>query len=211
MTAVGLALADGSAVARRNLTKITRLPELLVGTLVTPIMMVVMFAYVFGGAVAMSATSYREFLVAGIFTQTVVFGSVVTGAGVAEDMRNGAIDRFRSLPMARSAVLTGRTASDVVYNALSITVMALAGLAVGWGVRTSALEAAAGFGLLLLFAYAFSWVMAYVGLLVPSPEVLSNAAFIVIFPLTFVANMFVRGEDLPGRCGCSRSGTRCRR
>jgi len=198
MTALTHALADGRTVAKRNLIKILRVPGLLVGALVTPIMMVVMFAYVFGGAIDIPAMSYREFLIAGIFAQTVVFGSIVTGAGIAEDMGNGIIDRFRSLPMSRSSVLIGRTASDIVYNGLSIAVMALAGLAVGWRIHTPLLEAAAGFALLLAFAYAFSWIMAYVGLVVPSAEVVNSTSFIVIFPLTFIANTFVRSTDLPG-------------
>jgi ABC-type multidrug transport system permease subunit len=142
--------------------------------------------------------SYREFLIAGILAQTVIFGATFTGAGLADDMQKGIIDRFRSLPMSRSAVLVGRTASDVVYNVLSVTIMSLTGLLVGWSISTSVAEAALGFGLLLLFAYAFSWVMAYVGLLVPSVEVINNASFMVIFPITFVSNAFVPIETLPG-------------
>jgi ABC transporter DrrB family efflux protein len=141
--------------------------------------------------------SYREFLMAGILAQTVVFGATFTGAGLADDMQKGIIDRFRSLPMSRSAVLVGRTSSDIIYNALSITIMALTGLLVGWGIHTSFWEAAAGFGLLLLFAYSISWIMAYIGLLVPSVEVINNASFMVIFPLTFVANTFVPLETMP--------------
>jgi ABC-2 type transport system permease protein len=197
MTSVLNVLSDGSVVAKRNLIKIKRMPEVLVFVLISPIMFVLLFGYVFGGSIDVPGVDYREFLVAGIFAQTVIFGSTFTGAGLAEDMQKGIIDRFKSLPMSRSAVLLGRTASDIVYNLLSITVMALTGLAVGWRVRTSVLEAAAGFLLLLLFAYAFSWIMAYVGLIVPSVEVVNNASFIVIFPLTFVANTFVPSEDLP--------------
>lgn len=189
--------ADGLAVAQRNLIKIKRVPELLVWVLISPIMFVLLFAYVFGGAIDVPGLDYREFLMAGIFAQTVVFGATFTGAGLAEDMQKGIIDRFRSLPMSRSAVLIGRTSSDVVYNVLSIAIMALTGLVVGWGIHTLALEAAAGFGLLLLFAYSFSWVMATVGLLVPSPEVVNNASFMVIMPLTFISNAFVPSESLP--------------
>jgi ABC transporter DrrB family efflux protein len=197
MTNVAQVLADGSVVAKRNLIKIKRMPEVLVFVLISPIMFVLLFGYVFGNSIRVPGVSYREFLVAGIFAQTVIFGSTFTGAGLAEDMQKGIIDRFRSLPMSRSAVLLGRTASDIVYNLLSITVMAITGLAVGWRIRSSVWEAALGFLLLLLFAYAFSWIMAYVGLLVPSVEVVNNASFIVIFPLTFVANTFVPSEDLP--------------
>jgi ABC-2 type transport system permease protein len=140
---------------------------------------------------------YREFLIAGIFAQTVIFGATFTGAGLAEDMQKGIIDRFRSLPMSRSAVLIGRTASDVIYNVLSIGIMALTGLVVGWRMRGSLLDAVLGFAVLLLFSYAFSWVMGYIGLLVPSPEVINNASFMVIMPLTFVSNAFVPLETFP--------------
>ncbi|MEL7209217.1 MAG: ABC transporter permease, partial [Actinomycetota bacterium] len=133
----------------------------------------------------------------GIFAQTVLFGSMFTGTGIAEDMEKGIIDRFRSLPMARPAVLAGRTISDIVYNTLSILVMMLTGLLVGWTIRSSFADALAGVALLLLFAYGFSWVMAYVGLIVPSVEVINNAGFMVVFPLTFVANTFVPVESLP--------------
>jgi ABC transporter DrrB family efflux protein len=160
-------------------------------------MFVLLFAFVFGGAIDVAGGSYREFLMAGILAQTVVFGATFTGAGLADDMQKGIIDRFRSLPMSRSAVLVGRTSSDIIYNALSITIMALTGLLVGWGIHTSFWEAAAGFGLLLLFAYSISWIMAYIGLLVPSVEVINNASFMVIFPLTFVANTFVPLETMP--------------
>src|SRR5690606_7760885 len=141
---------------------------------------------------------YREFLIAGIFAQTVVFGATATGAGIAEDMQKGIIDRFRSLPMSRSAVLVGRTASDIVYNVLSITIMSLTGLLIGLRIRTSLWDALAGFLLPLLSSSAFSWVMATVGLLVPSVEVINNASFMVIMPLTFISNAFVPSDSLPG-------------
>jgi len=193
-------LSDAGVVAKRNLIKIKRVPDLLVFTTMSPIMFVLLFAYVFGGAIDSSGggKGYREFLIAGIFAQTVVFGSTITGAGLAEDVKKGIIDRFRSLPMAPSAVLTGRTMSDVVNNVIVLVVMSLTGLLVGWRIRTSIPEALWGFVLLLIFAYAISWVMACVGLLVPSPEVVNNASFVVIFPLTFVANTFVPLETLPG-------------
>jgi ABC-2 type transport system permease protein len=197
MTSFAWTLADGLAVAQRNLIKIKRVPEVLVWVLISPIMFVLLFAFVFGGAIEVPGIDYREFLIAGIFAQTVVFGATYTGAGLAEDMQKGIIDRFKSLPMSRSAVLMGRTSADIVYNVLSITIMALTGLLVGWRIHTSVLEAAAGFALLLLFAYAFSWVMATVGLMVPSPEVVNNASFMVIMPLTFISNAFVPIETLP--------------
>lgn len=189
---------DTHVVAKRNLIKIVRVPEILVSVLISPIMFVLLFAYVFGGAIDPGdGVPYREFLIPGIFAQTVVFGATFTGAGIADDMQKGIIDRFRSLPMSQSAVLAGRTASDVVYNVLSLVIMALTGLLVGWRVRGSLLDAAAAFALLLAFSYAVSWVMALVGVLVPSVEVINNASFIVIMPLTFVSNAFVPLESFP--------------
>jgi ABC-2 type transport system permease protein len=201
MSALAHVAADTAVIARRNVIKITRVPEVMVFVLLSPIMFVLLFGYVFGNSINVGngdGTAYREFLIAGIFAQTVMFGATFTGAGIAEDMQKGIIDRFRSLPMSRSAVLTGRTISDVVYNFLSIAIMALTGLLVGWRIRTSLLDAIFGFALLLLFAYAISWIMAWIALLVPSVEVINNASFLIIFPLSFIANTFVPAEALPG-------------
>jgi len=192
------ALADGHVIAKRNVIKIKRVPEVLVFVVISPIMFVLLFAYVFGDSIDIPGGSYREFLIGGIFAQTVIFGATFTGAGIADDMQKGIINRFRSLPMSRSSVLVGRTASDVVYNVISLFIMAMTGLVVGWRVHNGVLDTVLGFALLLTFAYAFSWIMAYVGLLVPSVEVINNASFIVIFPLTFIANTFVPSENLPG-------------
>ena len=198
MTQLAVALADGAIVAKRNLIKIKRVPEILIWTLMSPIMFVVLFAYVFGSNIEIPGTTYREYLMGGIFAQTVIFGSTFTGAGLAEDMTKGIIDRFRSLPMAQSAVLVGRTGSDILYNSTSITVMSLTGLLVGWRIRTGLIDAVGGFFLLLLFAYAVSWIMAYVGLKVSSVEVVQNASFMFIMPATFISNAFVRADLLPG-------------
>ncbi len=197
MSTVSAAFGDGVVVVKRNIIKIVRVPEILVFTLIQPIMFVLLFAYVFGSAINLSGTNYREFLIAGIFVQTSVFGATFTGVSLAEDMQKGVIDRFRSLPMSSTAVLLGRTLSDVVINSLSLVVMALTGLVVGWRTHASFLEVLAGFALLLLFAFSFSWVMGWIGLLVPGPEVVQNASFLVIFPLTFIANTFVPLENLP--------------
>jgi len=178
--------------------RIRRVPDVMVFVVIQPLMFVLLFAYVFGGSIDIPGGSYREFLIAGIFAQTVVFGATFTGSGLAEDMQKGLINRFRSLPMARSAVVAGRTVSDVVYNALSIVVMSLAGLAVGWRIRGSLLDAVVAYALLLFFSYSFSWVMACVGLLVPTPEVVNNATFVILFPMTFIANTFVPSDNLPG-------------
>lgn len=197
MNKLRIAFGDGAVIARRNIIKIKRVPEVLVFVLISPIMFVLLFAFVFGNSILIPGGTYREFLMGGIFAQTVIFGATFTGAGLAEDMQKGIIDRFRSLPMSRSAVVFGRTASDVVYNVLTLIIMALTGLLVGWRIHDGIFNALLGFGLLLLFAYAFSWIMAYVGLIVPSVEVINNASFIVIFPLTFIANTFVPVETLP--------------
>jgi ABC-2 type transport system permease protein len=198
MRRVALAFADGAVVAKRNLIKIKRVPEVLIWTTMSPIMFVLLFALVFGNAIEVPGVDYREFLIAGVFAQTVIFGSTFTGAGLADDITKGIIDRFRSLPMSRSAVLVGRTASDIAYNFTSIFVMTITGLVVGWRIHTGPLEAAGGFLLLLVFAYAVSWIMAYVGLKVSSVEVVQNASFMFIFPMTFIANTFVRQDLLPG-------------
>jgi ABC transporter DrrB family efflux protein len=197
MSKLKLAFVDGAAVTKRNLIKIKRVPDIFVWTLLSPIMFVVLFAYVFGSSIDIPGVSYREFLIAGIFAQTVIFGSTFTGVGMAEDMTKGIIDRFRSLPMSRSAVLVGRTTSDIVYNSTSIAVMSLTGLIVGWRIHTNPLPAIGGFLLLLAFAYAISWMMAFVGLKVGRVEVVNNAAFMIIFPLTFIANTFVQSDQLP--------------
>jgi len=198
MTSLAYTLADGAIVAKRNLIKIKRVPDLLVWTTMSPIMFVLLFVYVFGGSIEIPGSTYREFLIAGIFAQTVLFGATFTGAGLADDMTKGIIDRFRSLPMARSAVLVGRTGSDIVNNSISLVVMSMTGLIVGWRIHTSVIEAIGGFALLLLFSYAVSWIMAWVGLIVPSVEVVNNASFMFIFPLTFIANTFVPSQNLPG-------------
>jgi ABC-2 type transport system permease protein len=192
-------IADAHVVAKRNIIKIKRVPDLLVFTTLSPIMFVLLFSFVFGGAIDTESggQAYREFLLAGIFAQTVIFGATITGVALAEDVKKGIIDRFRSLPMAPSAVLTGRTLSDVVNNVIVLIVMSLTGLLVGWRIRSSFLEALTGYALLVVFAYAISWIMAWIGMLAPSPEVVNNASFIVIFPLTFVANTFVPLETLP--------------
>jgi ABC-2 type transport system permease protein len=196
-TGVLKTLSDGAVVAKRNLIKIKRVPDLLVFSTISPIMFILLFAYVFGSAIKVSGIGYREFLIPGIFAQTVIFGATITGAGLADDMQKGIIDRFRSLPMSRSAVLVGRTGSDVLNNVLVIVIMSLTGLLIGWRIRSSVGEAIAGFLLLLAFAYAMSWIMALVGLIVPSPEVVNNASFMIIFPLTFIANTFVPTNNFP--------------
>jgi len=200
MTTLTESVSDAAVITRRNLRKILRVPDVLVFTTLSPIMFVLLFAYVFGNAIGTQDTgvNYREFLIAGVFAQTVVFGATFTGYSLAEDLQKGIIDRFRSLPMSTSSVVVGRTVSDVGINLVSLFVMSLTGLVVGWRIRSSVLEAAAGYLVLVAFAFAISWIMAAVALTVRTPEVVNNASFIVIFPLTFIANTFVSISSLPG-------------
>ncbi|MET4004249.1 ABC-2 type transport system permease protein [Arthrobacter sp. UYCu511] len=188
---------DGWITTRRNLIKIKRVPDVLVFTTLQPIMFVLLFTYIYAGVIDIPGSSYKEFIMAGIFAQTVVFGSTFSGSAMAQDLRDGIIDRFRTLPMSPSAVLIGRTNGDLLINAISMVVMMATGLIVGWRVRSSFLEGAAAVALLLLFAYALSWMMAYLGMLVRSPEVINNVSFLVLFPLTFISNAFVPSATLP--------------
>ncbi|WP_084475535.1 ABC transporter permease [Nocardia vermiculata] len=194
---LAMAAGDSITIAKRNIIKIKRVPDVLIFSTLSPIMFVLLFAYIFGSAITVEGTSYREFLIAGIFAQTSVFGATFTGTSLAEDMQRGIIDRFRTLPMAPSAVLIGRTVADVVINVVSLIVMSVTGLIVGWRIHGSFLQTVLAYVLLLLFAYAISWIMAVVGLLVRAPEVFNNASFMVIFPLTFIANTFVPSDVLP--------------
>ncbi|MET1051385.1 MAG: ABC transporter permease [Mycetocola sp.] len=189
---------DGWITTRRNLIKIKRVPDILVFTTLQPIMFVLLFTYVYAGVIEIPGSTYTEFIMAGIFAQTVVFGSTYSGSAMAQDLKDGIIDRFRTLPMSPSAVLIGRTNGDLLINAMSMVVMMTTGFIVGWRVRSSLLEALGGVALLLLFAYALSWVMAFLGMLVRSPEVINNVSFLVLFPLTFISNAFVPAETLPG-------------
>jgi ABC-2 type transport system permease protein len=188
---------DGWTVTKRNLIKIKRSPDMLVFAVLQPIMFVLLFSQVYGGAIQVQGTDYTQFLMAGIFAQTVVFGATFSGSAMAQDLKEGLIDRFRTLPMSASAVLVGRTNSDLVLNGISMAIMMLTGLAVGWRVNSSPLEFLAGIALLLLFSYAFSWVMALLGMSVKTPEVINNASFMILFPLTFISNAFVPSDTLP--------------
>ena len=193
-------VGDALTVAKRNLLKIRRVPDLLVFTTLQPIMFVLLFGYVFGSLAGSGAAvqgGYREFMMAGIFTQTIIFGATITGYMMAEDMQKGVIDRFRTLPMHPSAVLFGRTVTDVVNNVLVLVVMSLTGLLIGWRIRGDFVDAAVAYVLMLAFAFALSWLFAYIGLRVRSPEVVNNASFMVIFPITFIANTFVPSENMP--------------
>jgi ABC transporter DrrB family efflux protein len=191
-------ISDTLVLAKRNFLRIARAPDLLLAFTVQPIMFVLLFAYVFGGAISTTGHSYINFLIPGILVQTMAFGGFVTAMGIAEDLRKGLVDRFRSLPMSRSAVLAGRTLSDIVTNGISITVMLVVGVIIGFGFESPFLHVVAGILLLLLFGYAFSWVFAFIGLTSSSPEAAQSLGFIVIFPLTFVSSAFVPPETMPG-------------
>ncbi|MFE0389653.1 ABC transporter permease [Streptomyces bungoensis] len=198
---VGRAVTDSLVIARRNLIRMRRIPEMLIFGLIQPIMFVVLFTYVFGGSIQVGSSSstqaYREFLMAGIFAQTVTFATAGAGAGIADDMHKGLIDRFRSLPMARGAVLTGRTLADLVQTALTLLVLAVVAVLVGWRTHENAGKVLAGFALLLLLGYAFSWIGALIGLSVRTPEAATSGGLIWLFPLTFISNAFVDANQMP--------------
>jgi ABC-2 type transport system permease protein len=192
---------DGWVVTLRNLRRMTRIPEMVVFATIQPIMFVLLFAYVFGGAIPVaggSASTYREYLLPGIFTQTLAFTTGTTAVGLADDLHKGLVDRFRSLPMARSAVLLGRTIADWIQNIFVLLIMAICGVLVGWRVHDGAAKAVAAFLILMLFAYAMSWIGAVIGLTVRTPETANTAGFIWLFPVTFVSNAFVPTTSLPG-------------
>ncbi|THA27600.1 ABC transporter permease [Streptomyces sp. RKND-216] len=195
-------VTDSLIVAKRNLIRMKRIPEMVIFGLIQPVMFVVLFSYVFGGSInvpgaGLDPGAYREFLMAGIFAQTVTFATAGAGAGIAEDMHKGLIDRFRSLPMARGAVLTGRTLADLVQTALTLVVLALVALIVGWRTHENALKVLAGFGLLLLLGYAFTWIGALIGLSVRTPEAATSGGLIWLFPLTFISIAFVPSQNMP--------------
>jgi ABC transporter DrrB family efflux protein len=197
VTALRYGISDTLVLAKRSFLRIPRQPDLLVGFTVQPVMFVVLFVYVFGGAISTPGFDYVDFLMPGIIVQSMAFGGFVTALGLAEDLKKGLIDRFRSLPMARSAVLTGRTLADVATNVVQLVVMLAVGFAVGFRFSTSVPEVVAGIALLLLIGYAFSWVFAFIGLVSSSPEAANAYGFTIIFPLTFVSSAFVPVDSMP--------------
>ncbi|MFA4964202.1 MAG: ABC transporter permease [Thermoleophilia bacterium] len=192
------AARDTFAITRRNLITYRRVPALLVFTLIEPVIFVLLFRYVFGGAIAVPGNiTYVDYLMPGIFVQTVVFGATNTAIGLSTDVQSGLLERFRSLPMARSAVLTGRTFADLGRNVLVVALMAVVGFAVGFRVHTDAALFLAGVALVLLFAYVFSWVFATVGLLIGDPESAQAATFPILVPLVFASSAFVPVSTMP--------------
>ncbi|TYB68920.1 ABC transporter permease [Nonomuraea sp. PA05] len=197
MDALRIAVADGMTITKRNALKIRRAPDLLGGAVMLPVVFVLLFTYVFGSMIELPGMSYGEYLLPGIFVMTIVSSGQITGYTLTQDLQKGVFDRFRTLPMSPSAVLTGQTAADLIMNVTSIVTMALVGLLVGWRIHSSPLEGALGFLMLLLFAYAFSWVTATVALSLRTPEVFNNVATLVSFPLIFLSNAFVDSTRLP--------------
>jgi ABC-2 type transport system permease protein/oleandomycin transport system permease protein len=188
---------DTLVIAERNLVRLTRAPDLIAAFTIQPIMFVLLFVYVFGGAVQTPGYDYVDYLIPGIIVQNIAFGGFVTALGLNEDLHKGLIDRFRSLPMARPAVLAGRTLADVVTNAFSMTILIVTGLIIGFSFSSSLPEIVLGIVLLLLFGYAFSWLFALLGMLVSSPEAANSVGFIAVFPLTFISSAFVPTDSMP--------------
>jgi ABC-2 type transport system permease protein/oleandomycin transport system permease protein len=190
-------IADTLVITERNLVRLPRSPDLLLAFTVQPIMFVLLFVYVFGGAISTPGFTYTDFLIPGIIVQNIAFGGFVTAIGLNEDLSKGLIDRFRSLPMARAAVLAGRTSADIVTNLLSAIVLVVTGLIIGFSFNAALGEILAGFLLLIFFGYAFSWVFAWLGLMVSSPESANSVGFIAVFPLTFISSAFVPVDSMP--------------
>jgi ABC-2 type transport system permease protein len=190
-------LSDSLELARRNVAHVRQVPEKLLDVTVQPLMFVLLFAYVFGGAIHVTGGGYREYLLGGILVQTLTFGIVGPATSIATDLTEGIVDRFRSLPMSRSAFLLGHLMSDFASSTLAMVIMIISGLIVGWRINTDLAHALAGFALLALFAFTMLWVGMWMGLLARTPDAVTGVAFIVIFPLTFVANTFVPVGSLP--------------
>jgi ABC transporter DrrB family efflux protein len=190
-------LADSIEMSRRNLIHIRRTPDLLLDVTLSPIMFVLLFRFVFGGAIDVGGESYVNFLMAGIFVQTIAFAGAWTGFLLANDITKGVIDRFRSLPMSSSAVITGRTLTDLLRAMLAIAVMTVVGIIIGFRPEGSPLAWLAALGLLVLFGFALSWVGVAIGALVRTPEAVQGLVFMTIFPLTFASSAFVPTDTMP--------------
>jgi ABC-2 type transport system permease protein len=191
---------DTLVIAERGLRQTTRIPELLAFATIQPVIFVLLFRYVFGGAIHVGGgVSYVNFLMAGVFVLTVAFGSTApTGVGLADDLQKGLTDRFRALPMSRMAVLLGRTVADLVRNVFTVIVMLVVGLAVGFSPEGSPLGWLGALGLLLIFSFSFSWMGAVIGLAVRNPEAVQAACVVWLFPLTFASSAFVPIATMPG-------------
>jgi ABC-2 type transport system permease protein/oleandomycin transport system permease protein len=189
-------LSDTSVIAQRQLRKVLRRPMYVVYLFVQPVILVLLFRYVFGGAIS-TGVSYVDYLMPGIIVMTAVFGALTTGLGITEDLAAGVIDRFRSLPIAHSALLIGRTAADLATNVVSMVVMLVIGVAVGFRPSEPVWSVALALGLILAFAYVFSWISAFVGISVRNPETAQSVGFIWVFPLVFASSAFVPTDTMP--------------
>lgn len=190
-------VADSLVIARRSLSHIRQIPEKLIDVTVQPLMFVLLFAFVFGGVIAVPGGSYREYLIGGILVQTLTFGIIGPATSMATDLGEGILDRFRSLPMHRSAFLLGHLAAELAASVLAVTVMVISGLIVGWRIESSFPEALGAFAILALLAVTMLWVGTLIGIVARSPDVVTGIAFLIVFPLTFVASTFVPVAGLP--------------
>jgi ABC-2 type transport system permease protein/oleandomycin transport system permease protein len=195
---LGETIADSRVMAVRQLRKVLRRPTYIVYLFLQPVILVLLFRYVFGGAIHTGSVSYVDFLLPGIIVMTAVFGALTTGLGLTEDLKAGVVDRFRSLPIARSAVLVGRTAADLAVNTLTIVLMLLLGMAVGFRPSQPVWQVALAGVLVLAFAYVFSWISACIGLAVRDPETAQSIGFFWVFPLVFASSAFVPTDSMPG-------------
>jgi len=195
----GTLLSDTWVIARRGLVHMKRQPEVLADATIQPIMFVLLFAYVFGGAISVpDGGSYKEFLMGGIFAQTIFFGCFGVAMALANDRNNGAIDRFHSLPISRAAVLAGHAVANLFKSLLPIALMSLTGLVIGWRVHADVLDVLAAYGVMVAWSFAVIWIGVLLGSLIRTPEGVQGVAFVAIFPLTFVASTFVPTGSLPG-------------
>jgi ABC transporter DrrB family efflux protein len=198
VNAIASAASDTLVLSMRSIRRIQRQPDLLVGFTIQPVMFVLLFVYVFGGAIETPGFDYVDFLMPGILVQSIAFGGFVTALGLAEDIKKGLIDRFRSLPMWGPAVVSGRILADIGTNVIQLLVMVPVGIAAGFRFSNGVPEVVAGFALLLLFGYAFSWVFAFIGLTASSPEASNAYGFTILFPITFISSAFVPVDSMPG-------------
>jgi ABC-2 type transport system permease protein len=197
VTAIQYALSDTFELSKRSVKRIRRQPDLLVSFTIQPVMFVLLFVYVFGGAINTGSLDYVDYLMPGIIVQSMVFGGFVTALGLAEDLKKGLIDRFRSLPMWGPAVISGRILADIGTNVIQLVILFTVGIIVGFRFNTSFAEVVAGIALLLLVGYAFSWVFAFIGLIASSPEAANAYGFTILFPVTFISSAFVPVETMP--------------
>jgi ABC-2 type transport system permease protein len=195
---IGWFLADSVEIARRNLAHVRQIPEKLIDVTLQPLMFVLLFGFVFGGVIGVpGGGDYREYLIGGLLVQTIAFGLIGPATGLATDLTEGIVDRFRSMPMARSAFLLGHMIAALAATCVSLAVLSLSGLIVGWQIDTGPLQAVEGFGLLLVFAFVMLWVGVLIGLMVRSPDAVLGVGFLVVFPLTFISSTFVPVDGLP--------------